>query len=717
MGLISRVSSRTYRDLPPGPESQISTMADLWTAIGMKEPLLERITEAGYETPTPIQKKTIPLILQGKDLIAMARTGSGKTAAFLLPMIQKLTQTDRKITAVKPGDSVRALIVSPTRELALQTLKFTQQFAPQLKCCSIIGGESMADQFSQMHSKTTDILVAVPGRLMHILTEMGLEKLINVEYLVFDEADRLFEQNFQIQLQEILSRCKSDNRQTLLFSATMPPKIAEFASAGLHSPEVVRLDVEHKLPEQITLEFLYTRPEAKYAMLLYLFRQVIETEDTDEQTIVFTATKYHVEYIHKLLLELNIKSTYLFSNLNQQQRLENMQKFRDKEVSVLICTDVAARGVDVPELDNVIHFHFPANGKTFVHRCGRVCRAGRSDGRAISIISSEEIPYVVSVAKHVNKGAALVDNAYRLTQDELNVHLASVDKVATMNADVKYLKGLARKSEKQYYKTRPSAPSSCLRDSKILLSKYDGGGLPIYHECEISADDQTRVDMIDAIKNYRGKTTIFEVNTTKSTLRKAKVMENQRRKQQKTMENLKTAGYDPKDIEHQPEFLLSQANQDQPSKDADSTGLLLTSHQKDDDMTKMLKKRAGVKEKVAKRWDGKKYVRVDAGNQKYIKTGSGQRVKASFKQNAYEKWKKHQQIDHTQGEFSERSQEFNKFKAGMKRTHDKTAKNEIKNREQVAKFRKIKAKKHEKMQYDKKRNEQRVKNRKKNSKK
>ena len=130
----------------------------------------------------------------------------------------------------------------------------------------------MSDQFAQLHSNKMDILVAVPGRLMHILTEMSVERLVNVEYLVFDEADRLFEQNFQIQLHEILARCKSESRQTLLFSATMPPKIAEFASAGLHSPQIVRLDVEHKLPEKISLEFLYTRPDAKYAMLVYLQR-------------------------------------------------------------------------------------------------------------------------------------------------------------------------------------------------------------------------------------------------------------------------------------------------------------------------------------------------------------------------------------------------------------------------------------------------------------
>lgn len=469
----------------------MATMAELtWKNFNLQEDTLEILQQQKYDKPTPIQEKCIPLILEGNDVIAMARTGSGKTAAFLLPVIEKLVIAKNKqnyasqVSVNQPGSAIKCLIISPTRELALQTYNFAKIFGESrgLNIGTIIGGDSLNQQFGLMHSTSIDLIIAVPGRLMHVLTEMNIAKLKNVEYLIFDEADRLFEQNFQIQLNEILARCTNDRRKTLLFSATMPPKIAEFARAGLVNPSVVRIDSETKINENMELEFIYTRPDEKYSVLVYLLRNVIEHEDTDEQTIIFAATKYHVEYLSKLCTELSIKNTFLYSSLPQVNRLENMEKFRNKEYNLLICTDVAARGVDIPELDNVVHFHFPYQNKTFIHRCGRVCRAGKNTGKSIAIVSSEELPYVVQVVNYVKRVEDLNRHAYRLPLDELNIHSESVDKLTESNLDIEYLRKLAKKSEKQYYKTRPSAKGAHVKSSR----QWFGVGIFRVHKIKLS---------------------------------------------------------------------------------------------------------------------------------------------------------------------------------------------------------------------------------------
>lgn len=234
-------------------------------SMGLSHAVFKGIFRRGYKIPTPIQRKAIPLALDGKDLVAMARTGSGKTAAFLIPILEKLKQRD-------PAGGPRALIVSPTRELALQTAKFATQIGKfsNLQMTVIVGGDTMDNQFSQLDS-SPDIVIATPGRLMHLLVEME-RKLNHCKTVVFDEADQLFEMGFSEQLDEILDRLSSE-RQTMLFSATLPPKILEFAKAGLRDPELVRLDVERRLPENLQMAFFHSRHEDKIPALgMDLFR-------------------------------------------------------------------------------------------------------------------------------------------------------------------------------------------------------------------------------------------------------------------------------------------------------------------------------------------------------------------------------------------------------------------------------------------------------------
>ena len=354
-------------------------------SLGLSYPVYKAIIKKGYKVPTPIQRKTLPLILEGRDVVAMARTGSGKTGAFLIPMVERL-----KRHSVASGP--RGLILSPTRELSLQTYKFAREFSrnTDLKITMILGGDSMEKQFTMMHGKP-DILIATPGRLLHLLVEMD-NKLSDIEYVVFDEADRLFELGFQEQLEEIIQRMP-DSRQTLLFSATLPKLLIEFAKAGLNDPQLIRLDTEMKLSENLKNVFLTCREDDKEAILIHLLKHII---DPTEMTLIFTATRHHVDYLVDILDKAEVETTHVYSTLDSEARKINVDRFRSRKVKVMIVTDVAARGIDIPFLDNVINFNFPSKSKLFVHRVGRVARAGRS-GTAYSMVTPDEMPFLIEL--------------------------------------------------------------------------------------------------------------------------------------------------------------------------------------------------------------------------------------------------------------------------------------------------------------------------------
>ena len=236
--------------------------------MGLNENLLKAITRKGFSVPTPIQRKTIPLVIDGQDVVGMARTGSGKTAAFVVPMIEKLKSHSAKVGA-------RALILSPSRELALQTLRVVKEFGrgTDLKCILLVGGDSLEEQFGFM-SSNPDIVIATPGRFLHLKVEMGLD-LSSVKYVVFDEADRLFEMGFAAQLTEILHALPS-SRQTLLFSATLPKSLVEFARAGLQEPNLVRLDAESKISPDLESAFFTIKSAEKEGALLHILSDIIK---------------------------------------------------------------------------------------------------------------------------------------------------------------------------------------------------------------------------------------------------------------------------------------------------------------------------------------------------------------------------------------------------------------------------------------------------------
>ncbi|XP_016535608.1 ATP-dependent RNA helicase DDX54 isoform X1 [Poecilia formosa] len=481
-------------------------------SMGLSFPVYKGVMKKGYKVPTPIQRKTIPVILDGKDVVAMARTGSGKTAAFLVPMFEKLK-------APQAQTGARALILTPTRELALQTMKFTKELGKftRLKIALILGGDSMEDQFAALH-ENPDIIIGTPGRLMHVITDMNL-KLHSVEYVVFDEADRLFEMGFADQLQEIIRRLP-DTRQTLLFSATLPKLLVEFARAGLTEPVLIRLDVDTKLSDQIKLSFFHLRVDDKPALLLHLLRNVAKPQ---EQTVVFAATKHHVEYLNELLSSEGIECAYIYSALDQTARKINIGKFVHRKAMVLIVTDVAARGIDIPLLDNVINYNFPSKAKLFLHRVGRVGRAGRS-GTAYSMVCPDEMPYVYDL--HLFLGRPVQFATADRTQDSDGVfgrvpqsilddegsHLITAHE---NSLDLQNLHRVSENAYKQYLKSRPNPSAESIRRVKstdvsiMAVHPLLGSGL--------EKNELERLQLVDAIKSYKSKSTIFEINSNSKT--------------------------------------------------------------------------------------------------------------------------------------------------------------------------------------------------------
>jgi ATP-dependent RNA helicase DDX54/DBP10 len=362
--------------------------AGSFSAMGLEKDLFKGLHRMGYMNPTPVQRKALPIVLAGVDVVCMARTGSGKTCVFLLPLIQKLKAHDS-------NSGVRAVVLSPTRELALQTFKFAKDMAKftDLRIVSIVGGDPIEQQFEALASRP-DVIVATPGRLMHHIREIPTFNLKYVRYLCFDEADRLFEMGFAEQLNEIVRECPVE-RQTLLFSATMPKQLIQFSRAGLREPQLVRLDTDIKLSEELRVAYFATRSNEKVAALLYLVRTVIPE---GQLTIIFTATKHHSEFIHYLFEKIGASSALVYGSMDQDARNENLRRFRKGEVQYLIVTDVAARGIDVPLLNNVINFHFTPMPKLFIHRCGRAARQGRI-GFAMSLVDPEELAYMGDVHK------------------------------------------------------------------------------------------------------------------------------------------------------------------------------------------------------------------------------------------------------------------------------------------------------------------------------
>ncbi len=367
--------------------------------LGLNKPIVKAIEAQGYKNPTLIQEQAIPLVLEGKDVIASAQTGTGKTAAFALPILQNLF--DRQ-DASKKGKKIRALIISPTRELALQIEENFNKYSKytSLRTGIVYGGVSFDPQ-KEVIRKGIDILIATPGRLLD-LHKQDFVHLDYVETLVLDEADLMLDMGFIDDINKIVRLCP-EKKQQLLFSATMPYKVVELAKEVLKDAVKVEVAPTSSTVKGVEQLLYYVPKPKKIELCLHVLRNTVKGN-----VIIFRRTKYGVDKLEKSLVNNGYKVDSIHGDRTQNLRQEALQKFKNGDVNILIATDVAARGIDVKNVDAVINFDLPNISETYVHRIGRTGRAGKN-GVAYSFCSADERDYVISIQKLINKHIDIIE--------------------------------------------------------------------------------------------------------------------------------------------------------------------------------------------------------------------------------------------------------------------------------------------------------------------
>jgi ATP-dependent RNA helicase RhlE len=350
-----------------------------FTQLGLIEPIARAVRDKGYDTPSPIQAKSIPVTLEGRDLMASAQTGTGKTAAFVLPLLQLLAEGQR------PGKRrVRALIVTPTRELAAQIEANIAEYGCHLRLSQLVvfGGVNINPQIRKLE-RGVDILVATPGRLLD-LQRQGAVVLDSVEYLVLDEADRMLDMGFIHDIKKIQSLLPK-KKQSLLFSATFSGEIRQLAKTMLHSPVEVDVAPRNTTVETVRQKIHPVDKKSKTALLKHLVG-----DNNWQQVLVFSRTKHGANKLVKELAKADIRSVAIHGNKSQANRTRALADFKAGKVDVMVATDIAARGIDIVELPHVVNFDLPNVPEDYVHRIGRTGRAGAS-GEAISLVCADEI--------------------------------------------------------------------------------------------------------------------------------------------------------------------------------------------------------------------------------------------------------------------------------------------------------------------------------------
>ncbi len=374
---------------------EIMTEAIQFDALGLATPLLKAISETGYTTPTPIQAQAIPLALQGKDLMAGAQTGTGKTAAFALPILQKLLPFASSSTS-PAKHPIRALVLTPTRELAIQVEESIKVYAKHtpLKSLVVFGGVDIKTQTP--HLKTgVEILVATPGRLLDHVEQKTLN-LGQVQILVLDEADRMLDMGFMPDLKRILALLPKQ-RQNLMFSATFSNEIKKLADDFLTNPTLIEVARSNATAENVTQKVYLVEQSKKQALLT----QLLKAED-NKQVIVFTKTKITASRLSRALQKEGIAAESIHGDKSQKERLEALDAFKANKITALIATDVAARGLDISDLPMVINYEIPSAPEDYVHRIGRTGRAGAS-GVAISLVCEDEEKYLAEIEKLIKR--------------------------------------------------------------------------------------------------------------------------------------------------------------------------------------------------------------------------------------------------------------------------------------------------------------------------
>ena len=371
--------------------------------LGLAPFLLRALAEQGYENPTPIQQQAIPLVLEGHDLLAGAQTGTGKTAAFGLPLLQHLATSAQEVRSGPRRP--RALILTPTRELATQVHDSLRGYSKYLRIPStcIYGGVGMGNQLDILR-RGVDLLVACPGRLIDHLERRSVD-LSGIEVLVLDEADRMLDMGFLPSIKRILAKLPKQNRQTLLFSATFADPIKQLALEFMRNPREVMVTPRNTVAETIAHRVHPVDAGRKRELLLHLLAQ-----DSREQTLVFAKTKHGSDKLASFLDKSGIKTAAIHGNKSQSQRLRALGDFKAGRVTVLVATDIAARGIDINELPKVINYDLPMVAEDYVHRIGRTGRNGAS-GQAVSLVAQEDAKYLRQIVRLLDRDMDIRDVA------------------------------------------------------------------------------------------------------------------------------------------------------------------------------------------------------------------------------------------------------------------------------------------------------------------
>lgn len=388
-----------------------------FTSLKIADFILKALKEEGYTNPTPVQGEAIPIVLDGTDLLACAQTGTGKTAAFAIPIIQLLNDKAK----LNKDKKIRSLIVTPTRELAIQIGESFDSYGRHghIRHAVIFGGVKQESQVRALKAGI-DVLVATPGRLLDLI-QQGYISLNAIEIFVLDEADRMLDMGFINDIRKLL-KLLPQRRQSLFFSATMPPEIVKLADNILYKPKKVEVTPVSSTAETINQSLYFVEKGMKNALMLDLLQ-----DESIKTVLVFTRTKHGADKIVKVLQRSNIKAQAIHGNKSQNARQNALKAFKEQSLRVLVATDIAARGIDVDELEWVINYDIPNIPETYVHRIGRTGRAGNK-GSAISFCSAEERPWLKDIERLINLKIPLVfDHPFQetaQTREKANTHHA-----------------------------------------------------------------------------------------------------------------------------------------------------------------------------------------------------------------------------------------------------------------------------------------------------
>jgi len=422
----------------------------LFTDLAIIKPILDALHDEGYSKPTPIQQQAIPHILQTSDLLGCAQTGTGKTAAFAIPILQLLA---KPISMASRGQRpIRALILTPTRELAIQIQESFNAYGKNLRLKNLVifGGVNQGPQVTEL-KKGIDILVATPGRLLDLISQ-GYIQLKDIEIFVLDEADRMLDMGFVHDVKRIITKIPA-KRQTLFFSATMPQEIQSLANSILHNPVKVEVAPVSSTADTIDQSLYYVAKENKRSLLAFIL-----SDKNIETALVFTRTKHGADKVVKDLVRIGIRAEAIHGNKSQNARQRALNNFKNRETRILVATDIAARGIDVDELTHVINYELPNVPETYVHRIGRTGRAGLS-GTSYSFCSEEETEELRDIHKLIGKQIPVQENhPYHTT---FSVHAkGSVSRQAPQRSFTNRNQPNKNPQKKRFENTRQYNPSN-----------------------------------------------------------------------------------------------------------------------------------------------------------------------------------------------------------------------------------------------------------------